>query len=249
MFTEERQAKILQIIKERNRVLVGDLTRGLKVSDSTIRRDLRELEEGGLLRRTHGGAVSLDFTNYEPTLSEKELENLNEKISIGEKAAGYIHRDETIMLDSGSTTLEIAKAIKGKTLTVVTNSIQIAAELITSDTITVILTGGSIRRETGSLVGPIAERNISELRVDKVFLGTNGISSGDGFTTPNMYEGRIKELMITSANEKFIVADHTKFGKTYFSKFADLKDMDYIITDDGLDFETANKFKNSILII
>ncbi len=250
MFVEERKAKILQILNTTQRIQVNDLTESLQVSESTIRRDLQDLELAGLLKRTHGGAVKLEPTSFEPTMDEKELTNIEEKIDIGKRAASLITDNDTIILDAGTTTLQIAKFIKAKKVTVLTNSILIALELSQNKDVSVVVTGGHVRKETVSIVGPLTDKIIQSFRVDKVFVGANGITPQDGCTTPNMDEAHTKRIMIKSAKEIYIVADHSKFGNVSFARFAKLEEIDGIITDGNIDKNVLEKYTaNHIQVI
>ncbi len=245
MFTEERQDKIFIKLQVEKRISIGDITSEFEVSESTARRDLQEMERRGLLARTHGGAVILKRASYEPNIAAKETENPESKKSIGRLASGYIHTDETLFLDSGSTTLEIARAIMDKQVKIITNSIQIAWELSFSDTVELIMLGGELRKSTKSLTGAIALDNIVKLHVDKAFIGANGIDFNAGFTTPNIGEGRIKEIMLKNSKYKFIVADSDKFDQVFGYSFASLDVADYLLTDNNIDKEVHIKYKNA----
>lgn len=244
MFAEERKAKILEILNTSYRIQVNDLTEALQVSESTIRRDLQDLEQEGLLKRTHGGAVKLENTSFEPTMNEKELTNIEEKIEIGKKAAAFIEDNDTVILDAGTTTLQIAKNIQARNVTVLTNSMLIALELLNNKEVEVIIAGGYARREIVSIVGPITDKIIQSLRVDKAFIGTNGITIEDGCTTPNVDEAHTKSIMIQSAKEIYIVADHSKFGTVSFARIARLDEIDGIITDEGIDQNILEKYQS-----
>ncbi|SNS98048.1 transcriptional regulator, DeoR family [Anaerovirgula multivorans] len=244
MFAEERKAKILEILNTSYRIQVNDLTEALQVSESTIRRDLQDLEQEGLLKRTHGGAVKLENTSFEPTMNEKELTNIEEKIEIGKKAAAFIEDNDTVILDAGTTTLQIAKNIQARNVTVLTNSMLIALELLNNKEVEVIIAGGYARREIVSIVGPITDKIIQSLRVDKAFIGTNGITIEDGCTTPNVDEAHTKSIMIQSAKEIYIVADHSKFGTVSFARIARLDEIDGIITDEEIDQNILEKYQS-----
>lgn len=244
MFAEERKAKILEILNTSYRIEVNDLTEELQVSESTIRRDLQDLEQAGLLKRTHGGAVKLENTSFEPTMDEKELTNIEEKIEIGKRAASFIQDNDTVILDAGTTTLQIAKNIQAKNVTVLTNSMLIALELLNNREVEVIIAGGHARREIVSIVGPITDKIIRSFRVDKAFVGTNGITIEDGCTTPNVDEAYTKSIMIQSAKETYIVADHSKFGKVSFARIAELDEIDGIITDKGIEQNILEKYQS-----
>lgn len=251
MFNEERQHKIEEILSRNKSIKVAELSKLFNVSESTIRRDLKVLAEKGIIKRTHGGAIINEGTHYEPSYFEKETSEIESKRKIGKAASQLIKEGDTIILDSGTTTLEIARNIKNIKLTVVTNSILITIELSRYKNIELIVTGGLERWKSKALVGPIAEEIISRFRVDKAFVGSNAISLEDGIMTPDVIEGNTKKAMCRVAKEVYIVADHTKFEKKSFVKFADFKEITAIITDDGLSTNIASRFveKNIKLII
>ena len=231
MFAEERRFKIAQIIQSGQSVKVAELSRTFEVSEATIRRDLVELENSGHIVRTHGGAVGSITTNFEPSFSEKQERHLEEKEYIGKIAASYINDGETVILDSGTTTQFIAKYITAKNITIITNSTNLANELSHRQDIEVIITGGSVRPLTRAMVGPIAEATLRQFRVDKAFVGANGISIKSGVTTPNYMEACTKRAMVEVAKEVFLAADSSKFGEISFSLIAQVSKFNYIITD------------------
>nr|WP_206708352.1 DeoR/GlpR family DNA-binding transcription regulator [Koleobacter methoxysyntrophicus] len=249
MFAEERKQKICQIIKSGRSVKVSELSRMFNVSESTIRRDLRDLEQEGAVIRTHGGALDVIHTNFEPSFAEKKNRYSTEKRQIALKALEFIEDGDTIILDAGTTTGEIAGLIdKRKNITIVTNGINIAVEIAKTGA-EAILIGGTLRKETLALVGPIAQDNINRFRVDKVFLGVNGISIKDGVTTPNISEAQMKKMMVDVAKEVFIVADSSKFDKVTFSRIVSLDKIDFIITDRNLPDEIREKYRDFVDII
>ncbi|WP_373229351.1 DeoR/GlpR family DNA-binding transcription regulator [Cohnella sp.] len=243
MYEVERKSKILEIIKENQRVDVQALNKILQVSESTIRRDLKELEGSNLLKRTHGGAVALHNVGFEPTFSEKEISNSELKKAIAEKAIELIVEGDVILLDSGTTMLYLAKELKRfRKLTVVTNAITIAQELQAYEGIDVIMLGGSLRKGILSLVGPFAEQILSLIHVDKAFIATNGIDVEAGLSTPNVDEANIKRKMIASAKKTILLADSSKIGIINLVKFAILSDIDLFITDNGIEDSCVSEF-------
>lgn len=241
MFAEERRLKILNMLDKSQRIEVGDLVKVLQFSKSTIRRDLQDLEEAGLLKRTHGGAVKINMTSFEPTMDEKELDRLEEKRAIGRIGAGLIQNHDTILLDSGTTTLQIAKNLKAKNVLVLTNSILIAKELSGKD-VRIILIGGELRQETMAIVGSAADEMLRRVRVDKAFLGANGITLKDGCTTPNLQEAITKRHMISAAKEVYVVADHSKFEKIFFFQYAEPEKIHTIVTDWKINREVVGAY-------
>jgi DeoR family transcriptional regulator, fructose operon transcriptional repressor len=233
LFEEERQQKIADYVQSKERASVQELAQEFQVSESTVRRDLKILEEAKQLRRTHGGAVVLVSDNSEPTFVEKEDRYRAQKEAIARSAAALIEEGDTLVLDSGTTTYYLAKQLKAfKKLTVVTNSIMIAQELSPHNGIELILTGGTFRHETLAMVGPLAEKALESVFVDKAFVATNGWDASVGLTTPNLMEASVKRGMIRSGKQVILLADHSKYGKVSFAKIAELSDMDILVTDD-----------------
>lgn len=230
IFAEERQEKILQMLASNVSLKVCDLSNLFNVSETTIRRDLQTMEDKGLLSRTHGGAVRTSQVNYEASFLQKKDEMHDEKTAIGRAAAKIINDGDTIILDSGTTTLEIAKNITAVNLTVITNSIDIAEELSHKKDIDIIVTGGSLRTNTRAMVGHITENALKQFRVDKVFIGTNGISPEAGITTPNFIEAQTKRAMINSGSKIIVAADSSKFNVICISLVCEIKDVSCIIT-------------------
>jgi DeoR family fructose operon transcriptional repressor len=246
LYEEERKPKIVEYLQEHARASVQELSKVFQVSESTVRRDLQELEDANLLKRTHGGAVCLENVNFEPTFVEKEDKFRKEKESIAKKASEFIQDGDTLVIDSGTTTLYLAKEIRRfSNLKVVTNSIIVAQELQGISGIEVIIIGGTLRQNTLAMVGPIAEQTLSMLRVDKAFIATNGLDLQVGLTTPNILEAATKTKMIDIAKQVFIVADHTKIGKVTFAKFADLARIDTCIVDDKVPEDVIRKMEDS----
>jgi len=230
MFAEERKSKIAQMIKEGKSVKVNELAKLFGVSESTIRRDLNELESLGIVKRTHGGAVNNFATTFELSFAEKEDRFAKEKEYIGKLAAKYIEDGDTIILDSGTTTQYIARNIKAKNVIVITNSVNIANELSNREDIEVIVTGGVIRSKTKALVGDITQSTLKQFRCDKAFIAANGVSIEFGVTTPTHLEAAVKRTMIENAKEVFLVADSSKFGQVTFALICPVDRLNYIIT-------------------
>jgi DeoR family transcriptional regulator, fructose operon transcriptional repressor len=251
MFVEERKSKILQRLEDEERVDVIELGKLLEVSESTVRRDLKELEEANLLKRTHGGAVSMRMATkqsvtIEPSFLEKEIQHPSEKKAIARKALEWIKEGDTILLDSGTTTFYILQELKSfKHLTVVTNAIISPAFLELHSGIELLFLGGLYRPQTQSLIGMFTEQCLNLIRVDKCFIATNGVDPSIGLTTPSMAEAEIKRKMISCAQEVILVTDSSKFGKSSFAKFADLDDVDVCITDSGIREEERKSLSTS----
>jgi len=244
LFAEERHKKILKLIEQEASAKVARLSKEFNVSESTIRRDLKSLEEEGLIKRTHGGAVANGHTKFEPSFSEKENKYLKEKERIGKVAADLVNDGDTIILDAGTTTTQIAKNLFNKSeLTVITNGVNIAIELVQNDEVDVLLIGGSLKQKTLALVGPVAQQAIKRFKVDKTFVGVNGITVKDGLTTPDIEEAEIKRMMINSAKEVTVVADHSKFGEVTFTSICSINKINRIITDKEISNRVLDEYK------
>lgn len=232
----ERRAAILDLIQKKGVVHAADLCEQFAVSDMTIRRDLRDMDREGLLRRTHGGAVSKLGRSYEPPYLLRASHNREYKQSIGRKAAELIYDGDSIALDVGTTTLEIVYHLEGRhNLTIVTSSLPIANALAArcslETDVRLVITGGIVRAGELSMIGGIAEQLYGQLRVDKAFIGIGGISLADGLTEYNIEDALVKRRIIRSAREVIVVADSSKLGQTTFVSVAPLDDMDTLITD------------------
>lgn len=233
MFAEERRSKILEILQKEKRVTVDCLSSGFGVSEVTVRRDLKELEKAGLLSRTHGGAVLIDHRKFEPSVMEKVEQFSHEKEIIGRLAAQLISDGETILIDAGTTTIQIIKELKDKKdLTIVTNGFNVVTEVLKYGyPFEVVVIGGMVKKRTLAMIGPLAEAALSKIRVDKVFLGANGVTLEDGVTTPDLVEANVKRKMLEIGQRKILLADHSKFNRVFFSKIADIEEIDLLITD------------------
>lgn len=244
MFAEERKIKIAKMISDGKSVKVSELAKLFNVSESTIRRDLMSLENRGNILRTHGGAVSNMNMQFEPSFFEKQEKNADRKAAIGEIAAGMINDGDTVIIDSGTTTQYIARYIKAKKITVITNSVTLSYELSNREDIEVITTGGMIRSNTKAMIGPIAEMTLKQFKVDKAFIGANAISIECGVTTPNIIEANTKKAMIEASKKVYIVADSSKFNEVTFAFVCSIKDIDAIITDSGLSEREAEEYRH-----
>ncbi|MNO30714.1 Glucitol operon repressor [compost metagenome] len=234
LFEEERKRKIVQYLEKYTRGSVQELCQETGVSESTVRRDLKELEDAKLLKRTHGGAVSLQSVNFEAPYYDKEDRFLEEKQRIARKAVEMIQEGDAILLDSGTTTLQIAKELKNfSSIKVITNSIMAMNELKDCRNIEVSITGGMLRPDTMAFVGPMAEHSLDMVRVDKAFLATNGLDLQQGISTPNILEAATKRKMIKIAKQVIMLADHSKVEQVSYCKVADIAEIDHLIMDAG----------------
>ncbi|MGI8589688.1 MAG: DeoR/GlpR family DNA-binding transcription regulator [Nakamurella sp.] len=240
MLVNQRRDLILAEVERVGGVRVSELTDLLGVSDMTIRRDLEHLDTHGWLRRVHGGAVLGASSSEEPGFEAKSVLQQPAKRAIAARAAELLDKS-AIALSAGTTTWMLARHIQAapQPLSVVTNSTAVADVLAAGsrpDDLNVILTGGS-RTPSAALVGPIADRAISSLHVDRLFLGVHGMAARTGFTTPNLAEAQTNMALIASARQVVVLADSTKWGAVGLADFGQLSIADVLITDDGIDDE------------
>lgn len=248
MLAGERQRKILEEIRNRGASTISELSKDFSVSEMTIRRDLDRLEQEGLIKRTYGGALSLELATFEPTFQEKDAVNIEEKRRIGTAAVSMINQGNTIFLTTGTTTMQIVKnLVKSRpviNLTVATNSLNNAYELCKLDSIRLFVIGGEVRKKSYAMIMPQLEESLKGICIDKFFLGVNGLSIEYGLTIPNPLEAQLCRLVIQKSRETIVVADHSKFGKAAFAHIANLNETDKIITDSALDQEYISQIKD-----
>ena len=231
MLPAERKRRIVEIVTEQGGQSVDELATRLDVSKATVRRDLSDLEERGLVERSHGGAVPVMSVGGEQTYDQREVQNLDAKRAIAARAVEEIRDGAVVFFDSGTTTMEVARAAPTDgSFLAVTNSPRLAIELGKEEN-DVKLTGGTLRRRTRALVGPTAESFMERMHFDLLFLGTNAISDDGSLTTPNEDEARMKELMVERSNRVVLVSDTSKLSKQSFVEFAHLDDVDMFVTD------------------
>jgi len=244
MLAQERRQRIFEEIEANGIASVRDLVQRFDVSTITIMRDLQELEQEGLIRRVHGGAISVRGASYEPPFLARESQYLSEKQRIAAKAVERISDGDSLILDVGTTTLEIARALKGKrNLTVIVSNLRAALELASQPAIQVIVVGGKLRSSELSMVGHLAEETLRSFQVDKAFIGVGGITLEHGLTEFNFDEAGTKRIMIERARQRIVVADHTKFGKVMLTSVAPLTIIDTIITSSEADNEILTRIR------
>ena len=232
MYAEERRIKILELLAAEKKVIVHRLVRLLKVTGATIRADLRVLESAGALTRTHGGAMLVSKTGFELDMQEREVKHLAEKQQIARAALACIEDGDTIVLDAGTTTMELARLLHQKRrLTVVTNDILIALALEKTDSLEVVLLGGVIRKGFHCTLSIGMNKPVTELTVDKAFLGANSFSLLKGATTPDIQQAEAKKAIIAMSSKVFLLCDSAKLGKVSFAQFARPTDIQTLITD------------------
>ena len=241
-FSEERKQIIVDLLKDKGRIVVPELCELFNTSPATIRNDLNELQKAGLLQRTHGGAILNKQVSLERPFVQ-EVDHLAEKQALAKYAITLINDGDTIVIDTGTTTMELAKLLHTKNrLTIVLNDINIASELERSCNANIVLIGGYMRRGLHCTVGPLASAALQNIKVDKAFIATNGLTI-DGLSTPDMYQADIKKRMIEIADHTIVLADSSKFGNSSFQLFARLDDFDTLVTDENADADGLNRFR------
>lgn len=244
-FAPERQERVRQILRTRHAVRVEELKDELGVSTATIRRDLDELEEAGVLRRVHGGAVSVDLRPIEARFEAKAARHTAEKRRIAARALELVEPDSTIYIDAGSTCLELARLLGDRhDLTVVTNSLPAIVELAGRAPRLVVI-GGELRPLSQAIVGPLSIPLLDELYVDRAFMGTFSLSLDAGLTTTDPAEAFTKEHALTRAREVVLLVDSSKLGTRSFAHAGRLDQVDVVITDAELDADCAHIFENA----
>ncbi|MCI2082631.1 MAG: DeoR/GlpR family DNA-binding transcription regulator [Bacteroidales bacterium] len=240
----ERHRKILEILKQNGTVSVSSLTETLGVSEVTVRKDLTILEQRKKLHRTHGGAIMVSPFISDRHVSEKEKQNVDEKLAIGIAANSLITTNDSILIASGTTVLFFANEIEPKGhLTVVTASVGVTSVLSQRKDVDVIQLGGIVRFSSLSVVGPFAEQMLDNFNCSKLFLGVDGIDMKYGLTTTNALEASLNKVMINCSQKLIVLADSSKFGRKGFSKICNLEAVDEIITDDKISSHTVQELE------
>src|SRR5580765_7009879 len=232
LLIEERRRRICELLREHGRVTVDALAARFGTSQVTIRADLSTLESAGALLRTHGGALNVEDTDQ--PLGVKQLQHHAEKLRIAAAAVELIRDGETIILDSGTTTAEIARRIRTlslKSINVITNALNIAALLIDVPSVRLIVPGGILRRESNSLAGPMAESTLATLRANRLYLGADGVDPQIGVMTPHLAEAELNAKMIGISQQVVVVADSSKFARRNISLIARVEQLHILITD------------------
>ncbi|WP_270642021.1 DeoR/GlpR family DNA-binding transcription regulator [Paraclostridium sordellii] len=237
MFLEERYEKIIEIIEEKGRVKVKDLSNLFSVTEDCIRKDLKELESRGHLKRVYGGAIAQRNHIEIKEVEERKYINIEAKKSIALNAITLIEDKDVIFLDTSTNNLELAKELNktNKDITVVTNMIEIVLELKRNKNIKIILIGGEFNKEVEAIVGAAADRYIRKFTYDKAFIGLCGINKETGYiSTVNLEDGNTKKTIIECSNRNYLVMENEKFNYDEFYKFATLDEITGIITEGGI---------------
>lgn len=249
VFVEERKKFIVEYINKNAKATVSELCSNFSVSSGTIRNDLKELAERGLIKRTHGGAIANTSVNFELNSDEKEVIKISAKEAIARSALKHIHEGDSIVLDAGTTTYELAKLlISFKKLTVVTYDLNIASFLDNNSKINVIMAGGLIRRGFHYTAGEMAIATIRDLNFDVAFIAANGINIERGLTTPDVETASIKQVMMSNAHKVILIADSAKLDTISFVKFSGCNQIDIFITDSDADPSFIQEMKKKEVI-
>lgn len=248
MLPEQRRARLLDHLGKEGLASVPELSQSLQVSSATVRRDLKILEKGQLLRRTHGGAILIGRHdgNEEPLHQEKVQRYLRHKRAIARLAASLVEDGSVVALDSGSTTLALAYELRKKrNLTVITTDLKIAIVLADARTIDVIVVGGTVRTQLYTVVGPIAEETLMKLNCQIGFMGADAINQELGVTNANLAEVAVKRLVLGCSERTYLLADHSKFDQTQLAAVARLTEFAEIITDDEINYALVERYQAS----
>jgi DeoR family transcriptional regulator, fructose operon transcriptional repressor len=230
MLPENRRRRLLEMITHQGYATLDELVRGLDVSESTVRRDLEALDLAGSIKRTHGGAIYTGEVRSMPPFDERTGTAAAEKRAIGIATAALIEDGDTVLLDGGTTTLEVARALVGRRVQVVTNSLPIAQLLASNQQTELILIGGYVYPRTGVALGPLAIGTMEKIRVRKAVLGAGGIVP-EGIYNSNSLLVETERQMMSCGQEIMIVADHTKFGRLALARLCSLEEVNQFVID------------------
>lgn len=244
MYTEERQQAVADRVARDGRVEASRLVKDFAVTSETIRRDLVALERRGVLRRTHGGAISVHRLGFEPSPPIRAGVMVEEKARIARAALKELPEEGAVLIDAGTTTAKLAELLpEDRNLRVVAGSLPVINALTNKPNLTVMVLGGRLRMASLSTVDAWTMDALAEIRVDVAFIGTNGITSDYGMTTSDQAEASVKRAMVACAHRVVLLADHTKVGTQYFHRFGDLSSVDVLISDSGLDPDLAEDLR------
>ena len=246
MYTEERQQAVAERVAREGRVEAARLVEDFAVTSETIRRDLVALERRGVLRRTHGGAISVRRLGFEPGPPVRAAVMTEEKARIARAALEEVPNEGAVLLDAGTTTAKLADLLpEDRKLLVVAGSLPVINALAGKPNVTVMVLGGRLRMASLSTVDTWTTDALSEIRVDVAFIGANGVTSDYGLTTSDQAEAAVKRSMMACAQRVVVLADHTKIGTEYFHRFGELSAVDVVISDSGLDPDLAEDLRSA----
>jgi DeoR/GlpR family transcriptional regulator of sugar metabolism len=245
LYPEERRQEILRYLNQESRVSVAELSQYFGVSEVTIRSDLQALAESNLIVRTHGGAVPASGGLYELSLALRRQQRIHEKSRIGEAGAAMVADGDAIFLDSSSTALAIAQHLKHhRHLTIVTNSLAMAQRMIDAPGVTVVMPGGTLRRDTASLVGTDGIEMLHKFNIQKGFFGAHGINFPEGLTDVSANEAEVKRPLVAMCRQVIAVLDATKWGRVGLTSFARLEEIDTVITTSDAPTEMVERVRS-----
>jgi DeoR family fructose operon transcriptional repressor len=236
VIVEERRQKVLELVSERGFMALTELAKALETSESTIRRDLDYWDQHGLIKRTHGGAMLREDVHGLPALEERTTREIEEKKDIARVAASRIQDGDSILLDGGTTTLEVARLLVGRPLQIVTNSLPIANLFASSRESDLVMLGGYVYPRTGVALGPLTVRMMDEIHVQQTIISVGGITA-KGLFNSNLLLVETERAMMRCADEVAIVADHTKIGRQALAFLCNLAEIDTLIVDKGIQLE------------
>lgn len=246
MTPKTRHLRILDRLTAQGEAQVAQLAVSLGVSDMTIRRDLDSLALAGKVIRTHGGAALSGRVVFDFQFLQRTREHEEAKRQVAEMAASLVQEGQSVLLDSGTTTLAVARALKSrKRMTVITTSLPIASELQSCESIDLVLLGGALRREAPDLIGPLTENNLEQLKADIAFIGADAVDTNGQVYNQSIAVARMLTRMASSARQTYVVADSTKIGKTALARFGNLKGWKGLITDRGLTHTQITSLKRA----
>lgn len=253
LFSEERQEEIINLLKTKSKLTIPELCEYFNLSAATVRNDIRKLASQGRLRRTHGGIIPAGKVTFEPTSEYKKTVNIRKKTKIAQRAAELVKDGDTVILDTGTTTMELAKHLsQRKNLTIIVNDISIALLLEQITDANIILLSGFLRRGLHSTVGPWASHTLGTLNADIAFLSTNSFSLSKGFMTPDIQQAEVKKAYIQCAAQSVVLFDSSKIETLSFVIFATLEDINALITDSDINASVKsalNEYSNRLDII
>ena len=244
MIVEERRQKVLDLVNERGFIALSELAKTLNASESTIRRDLDYWDQHGLIKRTHGGAMFREDAQGLPALEERTLRETEEKRQIAKFAAARIQDNESVLIDGGTTTLELAKLLVDRRLQIVTNSLPIANLFASSRETDLVMLGGYVYPRTGVALGPLTIRMLEDIHVHQTIMSVGGISE-KGLFNSNLLLVETERAMMRAADEVVVLSDHTKIGQKALTFLCELGAIDTLIVDQGIRPEQRKLIENA----
>jgi DeoR family fructose operon transcriptional repressor len=244
VIVEERRQKVLELVNARSFVTLGELAKAMNTSESTIRRDLDYWDEHGLIKRTHGGAMFRDDVHGMPAFEDRTSRAMDEKRQIAQAAAARIQDGDSVLIDGGTTTLELAKSLVGRPVQIVTNSLPIAQLFASSRETDLVILGGYVYPRTGVALGPLTMRMLEDIHIRQLIMGVGGITEA-GLFNSNLLLVETERAMMRCADEVVVLADHTKIGQTALTYLCGLKDIDTLIVDRAIKPEQRTLIENA----